>query len=105
MRPTRPSAATTPHELEPRAAGDELAALARAAAEGRSDAVRTLIMSVTPAILRAVRGVLGSAHPDVEDSAQESVWRFIKALPGFRYECTILHFACKVAVHTALNAR
>src|SRR5690349_7157486 len=84
---------------------DELATLARAASDGRPDAVRTLIVSVTPAVLRTVRGILGTAHPDVEDTAQESVWRFMNALPGFRYECSVLHFACKVAVHTALNAR
>lgn len=105
MKPTRPDAAAAESPPEPRPASDALSALARAAAEGRTDAVRTLIMSVTPAVLRAVRGVLGTAHPDVEDAAQEAVWRFINALPGFRYECSVLHFACKVAVHTALNAR
>ena len=35
-------------------------------------------MSVTPAILRTVRGVMGTAHPDVEDVAQESVWRLVR---------------------------
>jgi RNA polymerase sigma factor (sigma-70 family) len=105
MNPTRPSAVTAESPSEPRLAADALSSLARAAAGGRADAVRTLIMSVTPAMLRAVRGVLGTAHPDVEDSAQEAVFRFVSALPGFRYECSVLHFACKVAVHTALNAR
>lgn len=90
---------------EPRTASDPLQPLARAATAGRADAVRTLIVSVTPAMLRAVRGVLGTAHPDVEDVAQDAVWRFVNALHGFRYECTVLHFACKVAVHSALNAR
>ena len=101
----RPGAVGAEEELEPRKRLDELVPLARAAADGSPDAARTLIMSVTPAILRTARGVLGSAHPDVEDIAQESVWRFVNALPGFRYECGVLHFACKVAVHTALNAR
>jgi len=101
----RPGAAGADQELEARTARDELGTLARAAGEGRADAVRTLIMSVTPSILRTVRGVMGTAHPDVEDVAQESVWRLVNALPGFRYECGVLHFACKVAVHTALNAR
>jgi RNA polymerase sigma-70 factor, ECF subfamily len=104
---TRPplGVARAEDELEARKARDELAALARAAAGGSPDAVRTLVMSVTPAILRTVRGMIGTAHPDVEDVAQESVWRFVNALSGFRYECGVLHFACKVAVHTALNAR
>ena len=102
---TPPGVSRGEDELEARRARDELAALARVAAGGSADAVRTLVMSVTPAILRTVRGVIGTAHPDVEDVAQESVWRFVNALAGFRYECGVLHFACKVAVHTALNAR
>jgi RNA polymerase sigma-70 factor (ECF subfamily) len=101
----RPGVARAEDELEARRARDELAALARAAAGGSSDAVRTLVVSVTPAILRTVRGMMGTAHPEAEDVAQESLWRFVNALPGFRYECGVLHFACKVAVHTALNAR
>jgi RNA polymerase sigma-70 factor, ECF subfamily len=105
MMRIRPGAPRADEELEARRPRDELVTLARAAAGGSSDAVRTLIMSVTPAILRTVRGVMGTAHPDVEDVAQESVWRLVNALPGFRYECGVLHFACKVAVHTALNAR
>ena len=105
MTRTPPGVSRVEEELEARRARDELAGLARAAAGGSPDAVRTLVMSVTPAILRTVRGVMGTAHPDVEDIAQESVWRLVNALPGFRYECGVLHFACKVAVHTALNAR
>src|SRR5689334_8976624 len=105
MLKMRPRGTRAEGEPEGRRALDELAQLARTAAEGRPDAVRTLIMSVTPAILRTVRGVMGTAHPDVEDTAQESVWRFVNALAGFRYECGVLHFACKIAVHTALNAR
>ena len=95
------------HEQDPeqRLAPDGLAALARASASGRRDAERTLIVSVTPAVLKAIRGVLGSAHPDTEDCAQDAVWRFVGALPGFRYECSVLHFACRVAVHTALNVK
>ena len=105
MKPTRPSAVSPESSLELRPASDALASLARGGVAGRADAVRTLIMSVTPAMLRAVRGVLGTAHSEVEDCAQEAVFRFINALPSFRYECSVLHFACKVAVHTALNTR
>jgi len=105
MTRIRPRSPTADDELAARKGRDELGTLARAAGQGSGEAVRTLIMSVTPAMLRTVRGVMGTAHPDVEDVAQESVWRLINALPGFRYECGVLHFACKVAVHTALNAR
>jgi RNA polymerase sigma-70 factor (ECF subfamily) len=103
----RPVIVSPPQDQDPeqRLAPDGLAGLARAAVAGRRDAVRTLIVSVTPAVLKTIRGVIGGAHPDVEDCAQEAVWRFVGALPGFRYECSVLHFACRVAVHTALNVK
>lgn len=101
----RPVAVPKAQDPEQRPAPDGLASLARAAASGRPEAVRTLIMSVTPAVLKTIRGVLGNAHPDVEDAAQDAVWRFIRALSGFRYDCGVLHFACRVAVHTALNVK
>jgi RNA polymerase sigma-70 factor (ECF subfamily) len=56
-------------------------------------------------MLKAVRGVLGSTHPDVEDTLQESMVALHFALSGFRGECTTLHFACRVAIQTAMNAR
>src|SRR5688500_17485903 len=88
-----------------RAAADELTVLVQGAVAGDARSTRTLIMSVMPAVLRAVRGVLGKEHPDVEDAAQDAVLGFVRALPQFRFECSALHFACRVAVRTALNAR
>jgi RNA polymerase sigma-70 factor (ECF subfamily) len=60
---------------------------------------------VTPHLLRVVRRVLGPEHPDVEDVAQESAFALMDALPRHRGECTILHFACRVALLTAMNVR
>jgi RNA polymerase sigma factor (sigma-70 family) len=87
------------------AATDRLAALAADAARGSPDALRTLLVSVTPALLRAVRGVLGVGHPECEDVAQEAAIALVQALPAFRRECTVLHFACRIAVLTSLAAR
>jgi RNA polymerase sigma factor (sigma-70 family) len=100
-------ASRTPRASHPPAAPavDALAPLARAALAGRADAARTLIVSVTPGVLKTVRGVLGSRHPDVEDTAQDALWRFVNSLPGFRFESSVFHYACSIAVHTALNAR
>lgn len=84
---------------------DRLAALARTAAAGNPTALRTLIASVSPALFRAVRGVLGARHPDVEDVVQEAALAIVQALPTFRFESTVLHYACRVAVFTALAAR
>ncbi len=80
----------------------QVAALARA---GDAGAQRTLLIAVGPAMLKVVRGVLGSTHPDVEDTLQEAMVAVHFALSGFRGECTTLHFACRIAVQTAMNAR
>jgi RNA polymerase sigma-70 factor (ECF subfamily) len=85
--------------------GDSLYQLAMAAVSGDGDAERTLFVAIGPSLLRIVRGVLGSAHPDVEDALQESMVALHLALPRFRGESTTLHFACRVAVQTAMNAR
>ena len=84
---------------------DPLRALAAAAVQGDGEAQRTLLVALGPSLLRVIRGVLGSAHPDVEDTLQEAMVAVHLALAGFRYECTTLHFACRVAAQTAMNAR
>jgi len=91
----------TEREREP----DPLADLARAAAAGEPRAVRTFIVTVAPHVLRVVRRVMGASHPDADDVAQEAAVGIMEALPRHRGECTVLHFACRVAVLTAMNAR
>jgi RNA polymerase sigma-70 factor (ECF subfamily) len=56
-------------------------------------------------MLRVVRQILGPAHPDSEDVLQEAAVGLVEALGEFREECTVRHFACRVALLTALNAR
>jgi RNA polymerase sigma-70 factor, ECF subfamily len=85
--------------------GDSLYRLAVAAVSGDVEAERTLLVAIGPSLLRVVRGVLGSAHPDVEDTLQEAMVALHLALRRFRGESTTLHFACRVAVQTAMNAR
>jgi RNA polymerase sigma factor (sigma-70 family) len=84
---------------------DEWADLARAASRGDPRAVRTFLVNVGPYILRVVRRVLGNGHGDVEDLTQESAFAVIDALPSFRGECSALHFVCRIAVLTTMNAR
>jgi RNA polymerase sigma-70 factor (ECF subfamily) len=62
-------------------------------------------MEIGGSTLRTVRKVLGPHHPDVEDVTQEAVLALLQALPSFRAECTVLHFANRIAVMTALAAR
>lgn len=73
--------------------------------QGQREAERTLFLALGPAMLRAVRGVLGAAHAEVEDVFQEAMSALYGALPGFRRECQLVHFAARVAAQTAMNAR
>jgi RNA polymerase sigma-70 factor (ECF subfamily) len=83
----------------------ELVALARRVVAGDGKATRSLLGAVGPAMLRAIRKVLARSTQEVEDVAQEAMEALISALPTFRGECPVLHFARRVAVLTALANR
>jgi RNA polymerase sigma-70 factor (ECF subfamily) len=84
---------------------DELEALALRAHTGDPVAMRTFVTAIGPQILRVVRRVLGPNHPDVEDAVQESAFAVLGALERYRGESTVVHFACRVAVRTAMTVR
>jgi RNA polymerase sigma-70 factor (ECF subfamily) len=87
------------------AAEDPLAGLAREAAAQKRDATRRVLVAVGPSMLRVVRTVLGPHAGDAEDVLQEASEGFLGALRSFRGECSVLHFACRVAVFSALAWR
>src|SRR5262245_25569505 len=89
----------------PSGSTDPLRAVAFAAARGDPEAERTLLVELGSSLLRVVRAILGAGHPDVEDVLQDAMTAVHGALAGYRGECTVRHFACRVAVHTAMNAR
>jgi RNA polymerase sigma-70 factor (ECF subfamily) len=84
---------------------DDLLPLARATARGDADAAATLVMHVAGPMLRVVRRVLGRQHPDIDDVAQDSAIALLRALATFRGDCSVVHFANRVALLTALAAR
>lgn len=84
---------------------DPLRSLATAAARGDRAAERTLLIETGSALLRTIRAVLGNQSPEVEDVFQEAMTGVHLALPGFRGECSTLHFICRIGVQTAMNAR
>jgi RNA polymerase sigma-70 factor (ECF subfamily) len=88
-----------------RRAEDPLRQVALAAAQGQREAQRTLLVAVGPALLRTIRGVLGSAPQEVEDTLQEAMVALHLAIGSFRGDCSTQHFACRIAVQTAMNAR
>ncbi len=48
---------------------------------------------------------MGANSLELDDVCQEASIGLLSALPGFRAECTVHHFACRVALLTALAAR
>jgi RNA polymerase sigma-70 factor (ECF subfamily) len=83
----------------------ELLRLAREVGAGSSAAIDPLLKAVGPHVLRVVRAVLGSAHPEVEDIVQESLLGFLRALGAFRGDSSVTHFAARIAFRHALEAR
>jgi RNA polymerase sigma-70 factor (ECF subfamily) len=100
LRWVRPDAA---RELVPDAR--QLVEWARRAAVADRQSARQLLVAVGPAMLRTIRKVLGPDGRDAEDVLQEAFQGLLGALPSFKQECTVLHFACRVAVFTALAWR
>ena len=84
---------------------DPLRALASDAACGDAQALRTLLIALGPALLRVVRAIVGRDHSEVEDVVQEAMVAVHEALHTFRGDCSTTHFASRIAVHTAMNAR
>lgn len=82
-----------------------MVALVRRAVAGDRKATRSLLGAVGPAMLRAIRKVLARSTHEVEDVAQEAMEAFVAALPSFRGECPVLHFARRIALLTALANR
>jgi RNA polymerase sigma-70 factor (ECF subfamily) len=82
-----------------------LAALADDVARGDSTALRTLLTTITPQLLRVVRRVLGGDHPDLEDVTHEAAYAVVEGISRFRGDCTVRHFACRIAALTAMNVR
>lgn len=86
------------------APSDELLAIARAAAQGDSEAAATLLLQLGGGMLRVVRRVYGANHPDLDDITQEATIAVLAALPYFRGESSVTHFAYRVTLLTALGA-
>jgi RNA polymerase sigma-70 factor (ECF subfamily) len=80
---------------------DPLAAVARSAAGGDSKAATALLTSVGRPVFAVLEAILGRANPDVDDVAQEAFVAIIDALPAFRFDCTVVHFARRIAVRRA----
>lgn len=102
MRLVPPSGDAAPASAR---AHDELAEVAGRAGKGEPKAIQTLLSAVLPHMLRVVRRVLGAQHGEVEDVVQDAASNLLAALPRFKGEAGVLHFACRVAVLSAMSTR
>lgn len=99
------SAPTPPGPPQTANREDDLLELVAGVLCGEACATRTFVVALGPSLLRVVRRVLGKRHPDIEDVTQEAMFAVLHALPRYRGECSVLHFACRIAVLCAMNAR
>jgi RNA polymerase sigma-70 factor (ECF subfamily) len=72
---------------------------------GDPDAVGEVVGELAPGVLRAVTALLGREHPDVEDLAQDVLLAVVAALPDFRGDSTLLHFAVRIAARKSVFVR
>jgi RNA polymerase sigma-70 factor (ECF subfamily) len=95
----------TPRRARSADGEDQLIDLARKAGARDRDAMRRLILVVGPAMLSVIRKVVGPQVADAEDALQDASEALLTAIGSFRGQCTVLHFACRVAVFSALAWR
>ena len=84
---------------------ERLTPLVERAQQGEPDAINQLIAELAPGVLRALTALLGRQHPDLEDLAQDVLLAVIHALPDFRGESTLLHFAVRIAARKSVLVR
>lgn len=72
---------------------------------GDSAAITQVVGELAPGVLRAVTALLGREHPDVEDLAQDVLLAVVAALPDFRGDSTLLHFAVRIAARKSVLVR
>jgi len=88
-----------------RVSGEVEAELVERARAGDRAALERLSERLLPSLMRAVRALLGRDDPDTDDQCQEILIAVLEALPSFRGESTLLHFAIRIAVRRTTRAR
>jgi len=98
------SAAARRKRLEDPADFPRMALLVRAAQAGDLAALDAVIAVLTPTVLHVLRALLGTERRDVEAMTRDVLVSIVTALPDWRGECTLLHFATRIAARRAVAA-
>jgi len=80
---------------------DPLEADARATIRGDEVGARALLVAVTPAVTLTVERVIGRGDADRDDVVQEALLALLRSLADFRFECSVNHYAKRVALRVA----
>ena len=102
MKPLEPTIPEPQKTLETRFLLDRLVIRSRA---GDVGATRDLLREVAPVVRRTCKSVLRGTHADLEDTIQESLVAFIRALPSYRFDGSISHYARRIAFRASLCHR
>lgn len=84
---------------------DPLRALVDGVRAGDRTATRRLLDALAPTVRQVAAGTLGHGHRDLDDVAQECLVAVVRALGSFRGECRVRHYAARIAVRIAREAR
>jgi DNA-directed RNA polymerase specialized sigma24 family protein len=98
------SAAARRKGLESPADFPRMALLVRAAQAGDTAAVDAIVAVLTPIVLHVIRALWGTKRHDVEAMTRDVLVSIVSALPAWRGECTLLHFATRIAARRAAVA-
>jgi RNA polymerase sigma factor (sigma-70 family) len=87
------------------AGSERLTPVVLRAQAGDSAAISQVVGELSPGVVRALTALLGREHPDIEDVAQDVLLAVVAALPEFRGDSTLLHFAVRIAARKSVVVR
>jgi RNA polymerase sigma factor (sigma-70 family) len=102
-RRSDPEASVRPHQVG--VGHDRLTPRVLRAQQGDPEAIGEVVAELGPGVLRALTALLGREHPEIEDLAQDVLLAVIAALPDFRGDSTLLHFAVRIAARKSVLVR
>lgn len=89
-----------PTPMAPSGGNRPLEVLAQRAIAGESEAASQLLRGVLPAVRSACRALLGPSHSELDDAVQNALIAFHRALPSYRFDCSVLHYAIRITFRT-----